>query len=67
MTPLDGYLLEIKTRPEYKELFAVLKKMRPTIPSFRVDDDNTDQWKLVSGRQQGFDLCLSILQIKLGE
>jgi len=55
MTPLDGYLLEIKTRPEYKELFAVLKKMRPTIPSFRVDDDNTDQWKLVSGRQQGFD------------
>lgn len=65
MSPLETYLLEIKSHPAYKELLIRLKHDRPTIPPY--NGDNTEQWKTQSGRQQGFDQCLSLLHIKLGE
>lgn len=65
MKPLDLLLSDIQSHPEFKELLIHLEKARPTIPLN--NGDNVEQWKIQSGRQQGFDSCLAIMKIKLGD
>lgn len=36
--------------------------MRPTLPVWDINQDNTDDWKRKSAMQEGFDLCLAIFR-----
>lgn len=63
--PLNLFLNDIKDHPLYPALLQKLKNNRPAIPPFDIGAGNDDVWKLKTGMQQGFDLCLSLLNIKL--
>ena len=63
--PLKIFLNDIKDHALYPALLQKLKNNRPAIPPFNIHDGNDDLWKLKTGMQQGFDLCLSLLNIKL--
>lgn len=67
MTPLDLYLQRIQEDPMFPALLEKLKKAQPSVPIFNSEEDNTERWKLHSGRRQGFDTCLSLMKIKLGD
>lgn len=65
MSPLEIWLTNLQDDPNFKALYNKLKQHRPTIPPY--NGDNTEKWKTESGRQQGFDLCLSLMKIDIGE
>ncbi len=50
---------ELASHPEYVALLKAAKAQRPELPPFNPNEDNTEQWKHVSGMQQGFDLCMA--------
>lgn len=62
--PLENFLLEFKAHPLFPELSARFKHQRPKIPVFNSKTSNDDDWKIKSGMQVGFDLCLSLLNIR---
>jgi len=63
MQPIDNFLREIQDHPLFPEVYARLKQARPQIPPFA--DNNENEWKLKTGQQKGFDLCLALLKINL--
>lgn len=64
-TPLDGFLADIQQHEAFPALVEKLTKGRPIVPSYDCSVDNTERWKSISGQKDGFDLCLSLLKIKL--
>ncbi len=46
---------------------SVLRKKIPEVPAYNPDDDNTEKWKALSQQRQGYELCLALLNISLGE
>jgi hypothetical protein len=53
---------ELAGHPEWMRLQKLADHMRPTIPQWDVNEDNTDDWKRKSAMQEGFDLCLAIFR-----
>ena len=67
MSPIDSFLKEIKDHPLYPGLVQLLKNKMPVLPEYDVNNDNTEKWKDLSSRRQGFLLCANLLKIDLGE
>jgi hypothetical protein len=67
MQPLDNWLIDLQSDPMFQILVRKLTNERPSLPPFNADKDNTEKWKVMTGRQQGFDLCMSLLKIKIGD
>lgn len=67
MKKYDELLLSFRSHPLYQELKRDLRDARPVIPVFDPSTDNTETWKANSMKQEGFDLCLALLQINLKE
>jgi hypothetical protein len=67
MTPLDIFLKEIQEHALFPELKIRLERNAPVIPEFDFKNDNADEWKMKSGMGRGYNLCLSIFKIKLGD
>lgn len=63
-TPVEQFLDEIRDHALFPALVAMAKQQRPHLPIFDPAKDNTERWKLDSGRRQGFDFCLSLFGIK---
>lgn len=59
------FFLHMKAFPLYGEFEKNLLEQRPIIPSYTHTEDNTDQWKFDSAKQEGFDLCLQYFNIKV--
>ena len=66
-SPLDSFLKEVQEHPLFPELVIRLKQNAPVVPEFDFIKDNTDEWKMKSGMRRGYDLCLSIFKINLGD
>lgn len=62
--PISNFIAEFQEHPLYPELRVRFKSQRPIIPVFYPQGGNEDEWKVKSGMQQGFDLCLSLLNIR---
>ncbi len=45
----------------------VLIKNLPDIPQYDPDEDNTEIWKAKSQQRRGYELCLALLNISIGE
>lgn len=53
-------LKELAGHPEWEGLLEAAKRMRPDLPAWDSNKDNTDDWKRKSAMQEGFDLALQI-------
>ena len=65
--PIDLLLFNMVQDPAFQALVDRLEQERPLIPEFSPSQDNTERWKQASGRRQGYDLCLGIFGLKIGE
>jgi hypothetical protein len=53
------YLAELRGDPRFSALMKEAQQACPEVPPFDPSNDNTDEWKHVSGIKQGFDLVMS--------
>jgi len=60
---VDEVLLQMKSHPLWDDFEASLLGYRPLVPNYIHSDDNTEEWKYNSAKQEGFDLCLTIFNI----
>ena len=61
---MSSLLRELAGHPEYMRLLKQAETMRPDLPPWDADKDNTKEWMLKSGMQKGFDLAMSIFTPK---
>lgn len=50
----------LANHPEWLDALDKAKRMRPVIPQWDANQDNTEDWKRKSAMQEGFDLALQI-------
>lgn len=62
---VGDFLLHMKSYPFYDDFEKQLLSNRPLIPSHKHTEDNTEQWKFESAKQEGFDLCLTYFNIEV--
>lgn len=55
------YLQLLRSMPEFQLLITELYDHRPVVPEYDYTDDNTQEWKALSNKRQGFDLALTLL------
>jgi len=60
-------IFHMKSIPLWKEYEEYILNHRPEVPVFDPSDDNTHVWKYKSAQREGFDLALSLLNIKIEE
>jgi hypothetical protein len=53
--------------PHFGDLLDEVRRLRPPVPRFEAQSDNTEIWKQKSSEQRGFDLFASILNLKIEE
>jgi len=59
------YLQKIHSDPLFKRfVIDELERIRPSLPSWDSSKDNSDKWKEKSAQMSGFDLALTVLEIK---
>lgn len=61
----EDILLHLKSHHFWDEFERDILMHRPQIPTFDPDSPNTERWKKASGLQEGFDLCLQLLNIEV--
>jgi len=61
---LKLFLSKIREEPGYLAFEELVAEARPRIPIYDFRNSNEEEWKVKSGRQQGFDLFASLLNIK---
>ena len=64
---LKLFLTAISEHPHYQDFIDLVAANRPRVPTYNCSDDNTERWKFASGRQQGYDLFASFLNLKFEE
>ena len=60
-------ILGIHAHNSFIELKEEFKEKRPIVPAYDWNTNNVEEWKANSLRQEGFDLCLAVLNINLKE
>lgn len=64
MSRYSDAILILHSHPFFDQLSKDLLALRPVIPTFDPQQDNTAEWKYNSAAQEGFDKALSFFQIK---
>jgi len=60
---MDDIHIFMRSHPYYEEFEANVLKHRPNIPTYNPNEDNTENWKFESAKQEGFELCLKLFKI----
>jgi len=58
-------LKDLAGHPDWMALIKAVEQMRPQVPSWDANTDNTEDWKRKSAMQEGFDLCFQAFTDKL--
>jgi hypothetical protein len=59
------FLNNVQELPGYAAFEELVANSRPRVPLYNFRESNQEEWKVKSGRQQGYDLFASLLNIKL--
>ena len=60
-----AWLQKIHSDPLFEQyIIKELNKLRPSLPSWDPNNDNTENWKERSAKQAGFDLAMTVLAVK---
>ena len=61
-----AWIQKLQSDPLWEQFIVrELMEKRPSIPNYNPNKDNTEQWKAASAMQQGFDLALGVLELKV--
>lgn len=64
---IEDLIIRFKQDPEFDRWVNEVKQARPFVPSYSYKKDNTEDWKYLSAKREGFDLVLQFLKINLEE
>lgn len=67
MDVIKLFLSDIREHPHFNDFKKLVEDARPSLPRYDFRNDNTEYWKVNSGRIEGFDLFASLLNMKFEE